>query len=77
MSKKYLAKYMRYSEVKCARFKLQCAPSWLLEKAMHEEVEQHWVDAVYLVNEDNLDKKANIISSYVMHKFTLRRAPSV
>lgn len=40
----------------------------LLDKAMQEEADQNWADAVVAVNYNDVDNKANIIDSHVVCK---------
>lgn len=62
----------KISDIVCGkhltRSKMECAPSWLLDKALKEEVEVNWRETHEEVDERNIMDNANVIPSHVVYK---------
>lgn len=50
------------------RKELDLAPSWLLDKAISEEVDSNWADAYEVVHEKDVPEDANVIGSHIIFK---------
>lgn len=50
------------------RSKMACAPSWLLDKALQEELSSNWSDTHDEVDERQIKRDANVIPSHVVYK---------
>ena len=50
------------------RRKLECAPPWVVEKAVKSEYNSNWADAYVEVKEVDVPKGANVIGSHIVYK---------
>lgn len=63
-----------YEDIKhtqVTRDKLQYAPSWLLDEALRKEYEEKWRDNVAIVEDTEVSRSSNIISSHVVYKLKI------
>lgn len=60
--------YLATGGAQLSRNKMECAPQWVLDKAVKEELENSWKDAFLEVSERSIPKNANVISSHVVYK---------
>lgn len=51
-----------------SRKKMDCAPQWVLDKAVAEELDKAWKDAYVEVPEQTVPRNANIITSHIVYK---------
>lgn len=47
---------------------MECAPSWLIHKAMRDEHDNNWADAYEQIMEDDIPRGANFCSSHIVYK---------
>lgn len=43
------------------RSKMACGPSWILDKALQEEIDTNWKDANEEISENDVQDNANVI----------------
>lgn len=50
------------------RKRMECAPQWILDKAVRSELEVNWKDAYVPIIESDVPRKANVITSHFVFK---------
>lgn len=55
------------------RSKMACALSWILYKALQEELDTNWKDTHIEVDERDIEQHANVIPSHVVHKVKMKK----
>ena len=50
------------------RRKMECAPPWIVEKAVTAEYTSNWADAYIEVKDEDVRKGANVIGSHIVYK---------
>lgn len=50
------------------RSKMSCAPDWILDKALQEELKANWKDTHDVVDERDIEEHANFIPSHVLYE---------
>lgn len=50
------------------RSKMGCAPAWILDKALQEELDSNWADTHDVVDERDVPANANVIPSHVVYR---------
>ena len=50
------------------RRKMECAPPWIVQKAVQEEYQSNWTDSYVEVQDTDVPKDSNVIGSHVVYK---------